>query len=145
MAVKILFRLTDGPGGRNKGDILAVKDDPHGTVTFGKMGKSKKYGMVSISDITIKDCIHIGNRHYAEYLSFDDETADNAVFRCRSEFKIDIDSFSAEDQKTLSEDKDIAITKTIFCGKTEDIVKSLQKDNSLTERDDQVFVLTVSR
>ena len=95
MAVELLVRMFDGPGGRKKGDILSPKDVPHGG--FGKGEGPPDYAVVRIEDRTAKDIQTYTRRHVP--ILFD---AKNDVLESyRNVFRLNIDALPAVDRTAI--------------------------------------------
>ena len=81
MAVEFLIRLTDGPAGRNAGDIVTLKAVPNSG--WGSDEGLPNYCVVRITDATYEQALPYYERHYKTVKA-------NKNFEARSRYAVNV-------------------------------------------------------
>lgn len=96
MAVELLVRRFDGPGGRHRGDIVSAKTLPHRG--WGKEEGPPNYAIIRIEDKAAKEIESYLKRHVP--ILFDAEG--NPTKTYRNAFRINIDVLPIIDQEAIN-------------------------------------------
>ena len=96
MAIELLVRLTDGPAGRERGDIVVVKTLPH--KGWGKREGPPHYAVVRVDDATDEKAFlaTYHSRHDTLAVSATKDTED--LYQRRSRYKIDLDALETAEK-----------------------------------------------
>lgn len=94
MAVELLIRNFDGPGGRMKGDIVDKRPSPF---EWGKDEGLPNYGVICIEDKELED-LTMFQRHKPVLYNEKGET----IISLRSTFGVNIDTLPFEDRLAIS-------------------------------------------